>query len=116
MEYHCVKKRGRLVFIVTILGLLGVSLFVTGASAENASFCGGVRWNKTFGGTNMDLGSDIQQTRDGEFIVDGASYSNDGDVSGNHGLTDAWVVKLNASEPPRSSTGRNLLEEVISMV
>ncbi|MCD6418120.1 T9SS type A sorting domain-containing protein, partial [bacterium] len=31
---------------------------------------------------------------DGGFIVAGGSWSNDGDVSGNHGEYDYWVVKL----------------------
>ncbi len=32
----------------------------------------------------------------GSFILEGSSNSNDGDVSGNHGNGDAWIVKVNA--------------------
>ncbi len=34
------------------------------------------------------------QTTDGGYIVGGVSFSYDGDVTGNHGNTDYWVVKL----------------------
>jgi len=53
-------------------------------------------WSKCFGGTDIDEPADIQQTLDAGFIVAGFSSSNDHDVSGNHGQTDIWVVKLNA--------------------
>ena len=36
----------------------------------------------------------IQQTSDGGYIVGGWSESNDGDVSGNNGSYDYWIVKL----------------------
>jgi len=36
----------------------------------------------------------LQQTTDGEYIVTGASASNDDEVSGNHGGYDYWAVKL----------------------
>src|SRR5205814_640030 len=43
-----------------------------------------------------DEASYIQQTTDGGFIIAGESYSNDGDVSGNHGYSDYWIVKTDA--------------------
>jgi len=58
---------------------------------------GDIEWQKCLGGTNRDIANSIQQTSDGGFIVAGYTYSNDGDVSGNHGYCDAWVVKLNSS-------------------
>jgi hypothetical protein len=60
---------------------------------------GNINWNKLFGGTNDDVANCIQQTADGGYIVAGSSQSSaNGDVTGtNHGLTDYWVVKLNAS-------------------
>ena len=53
-----------------------------------------IQWQKSLGGSDKELGSSIQQTNDGGYIVAGQSSSIDGDVSGNHGLTDYWVVKL----------------------
>ena len=60
------------------------------------SSSGNILWQKCLGGTNYDMANSIQQTNDGGFIVAGYTLSNDGDVSGNHGV-DAWVVKLNSS-------------------
>jgi hypothetical protein len=54
-----------------------------------------IQWQKSLGGSDNDYGGPIQQTNDGGFIVTGRSFSNDGDVSGNHGEADLWVVKLN---------------------
>jgi len=55
---------------------------------------GSIMWQKCLGGTNDDVALDIQQTNDGGYIVAGLTISDDGDVSGNHGGQDAWIVKL----------------------
>jgi hypothetical protein len=55
---------------------------------------GTIEWQKSLGGTDDDVANSIQQTTDGGFLVGGRSYSNDGDVSGNHGYYDYWIVKL----------------------
>ena len=54
-----------------------------------------IEWQKSLGGSYFDEARSIQQTSDGGYIVAGNSYSNDGDVSGNHGEWDYWIVKLN---------------------
>jgi len=56
----------------------------------------GIQWQKSLGGSDYDASHAIQQTSDGGFVVAGESYSNDSDVSGNHGLDDCWIVKLSA--------------------
>jgi hypothetical protein len=53
-----------------------------------------ISWQKTFGGSNTDFAHSIQQTIDGGYIVAGYSDSNDGDVTGNNGSGDYWIVKL----------------------
>ena len=58
---------------------------------------GSIQWQKTLGGTEEDYAYSIQQTNDGGYIVAGASYSNDGDVTGNHGDYDSWIVKLDVA-------------------
>jgi hypothetical protein len=58
---------------------------------------GTITWQKCLGGSADEWISSIQQTSDGGYIVSGNTYSNDGDVSGNHGINDCWVVKLNSS-------------------
>jgi hypothetical protein len=58
---------------------------------------GNITWQKSLGGSNRDEAKSIQQTTDGGYIVAGYSYSINGDVTGNHGGFDSWVVKLNSS-------------------
>jgi hypothetical protein len=58
---------------------------------------GNIQWQKSLGGTNIDQGGFIRQTSDSGYIVSCWTYSNDGDVSGNHGNRDYWVVKLTTS-------------------
>ncbi len=56
-----------------------------------------IEWQKSLGGTSIDIVDYIQQNSEGGYIVSGQSESNDVDVSGNHGGQDAWVVKLSNS-------------------
>ena len=53
-----------------------------------------IQWQKSLGGSGDDYANSVQQTADGGYIVAGYTSSNDGDVTGNHGGTDMWVVKL----------------------
>src|SRR6185295_5666939 len=56
-----------------------------------------IEWAKCLGGNSDDFGYSVQQTIDGGFIVAGSSMSNNGDVSGNHGYHDVWIVKLDSA-------------------
>jgi len=56
-----------------------------------------IEWQKSLGGSGNDYANSIHQTADGGYIVAGYTSSNDGDVSGNHGGDDIWVVKLTAA-------------------
>jgi hypothetical protein len=51
-------------------------------------------WQKNIGGSLIDVGYGIARSADNGTILTGYTSSNDGDVSGNHGSLDAWVVKL----------------------
>lgn len=55
---------------------------------------GKIQWQKCLGGTKMDYLRIVQPTRDGGYIAVGYTQSNNGDVKGNHGNSDYWVVKL----------------------
>lgn len=57
---------------------------------------GGIVWQKVLGGSATDVAQSIALTSDGGSIVAGYSHSTNGDVSGNHGISDVWVVKLSA--------------------
>jgi hypothetical protein len=61
------------------------------------SSAGSIEWQKCYGGSKADYAVSVQQTDDNGYILAGSSLSNDGDVSGNHGNTDIWIVKLNVS-------------------
>jgi PKD repeat protein len=58
---------------------------------------GNMEWQKCLGGSGKDMARSIRQTADGGYVVAGYTSSNDGDVSGNHGMEDYWVVKLDKS-------------------
>jgi hypothetical protein len=56
---------------------------------------GNITWQKCLGGSQTDYAYSIKQTSDGGYVVGGYEYSTDGDVTGNHGKYDYWVLKLN---------------------
>lgn len=58
---------------------------------------GTVEWSKMLGGSKNDYGVAISPTSDGGYMIAGSTDSNDGDVTGNHGYDDYWVIKLNSS-------------------
>ena len=71
---------------------------------------GGLLWQKCLGGTDFDRGFAVQQTADGRYVVAGITGSTDGDVTGNHGWSDLWVVKSDSvpvpppTKPPVNAT------------
>lgn len=72
---------------------------------------GDVEWKKTYGGNDSDIIYSIHQTTDAGYIVGGSSKSINGDVTGNHGLEDSWIVKLDSSgaiEWQKSLGGTNI--------
>ncbi len=58
---------------------------------------GYIDWQQSYGGTLSDFASEIKSTSDGGYIFCGETFSNNGDVTGNHSTGDVWVVKLDAS-------------------
>ncbi|HYV91261.1 MAG TPA: T9SS type A sorting domain-containing protein [Chitinophagales bacterium] len=55
---------------------------------------GMIQWQKSYGGSGAEIANSMASTSDNGFVIAGKSYSNDGDVSGNHGDGDAWIIKL----------------------
>lgn len=51
-------------------------------------------WQKTFGGSNIDIAKDFFQNQSNELIIVGESQSNDFDVPLNKGSNDLFMVKL----------------------
>ena len=75
---------------------------VTGLHGESDAWVvefdsfGNLLRQKCLGGPKDDYGTSIKLTNDGGYILQGETDSNSGDVSGNHGDTDMWVVKLDS--------------------
>lgn len=61
----------------------------------NAS--GTLQWAKAYGGIWNDEPRSVQQTNDGGYIIAGRSNAYDGDVTGNLGYFDYWIVKTDNS-------------------
>ena len=57
---------------------------------------GNVIWAKTFGGTSDDAARTVVATPGGGCALAGFASSGDGDVHGNHGGSDLWVLRLNS--------------------
>ncbi len=58
---------------------------------------GNLLWEKTFGGSDFDVGRSISKTQDNGFLISGSSRSTDGNLTTNKGQNDAWIVKINSS-------------------
>lgn len=54
---------------------------------------GNLVWQKCYGGTAYDGIFSAKPTTDNGYIMAGYTSSNNGDVSGNHGGADAWIIK-----------------------
>jgi hypothetical protein len=66
----------------------------------NAQQAPAIQWQKSLGGTNDDRPFCTRKTSDAGYVVAGASFSNDGDVSGHHGtlnFADFWITKLSST-------------------
>ncbi len=57
---------------------------------------GNMVWQKCYGGSGHDFGTSIAPAQDGGYIMAGSSQSADGDVSGNYGSKDCWIVKTDS--------------------
>jgi len=73
---------------------------------------GSIQWQKSVGGTDFDNAFSIQQTTDGGYVVAGYSGSNNGDLTGNQGLDDYWIVKLSATT---TGVEENTIQNLISV-
>ena len=56
---------------------------------------GNIEWQNNMGGSSNETFTSIVQTTDGGYIATGYTTSYDGEIVGNHGGYDIWVVKFN---------------------
>ena len=57
---------------------------------------GNIEWEKSFGGSDHDIGTQIMETSYGYLFL-GDTRSSDGDVSTNLGAIDIWLVKIDTA-------------------
>jgi len=55
---------------------------------------GELLWERSFGGTGIEIAYDITKTDDGGYVVTGNTFSTDIDISMNHGESDVWLIKI----------------------
>jgi hypothetical protein len=61
-----------------------------------ADSIGNIIWQKCYGGQFIESSRSASATSDGGIIITGISNADDGMVSGNHGLFDFWLVKVDS--------------------
>jgi hypothetical protein len=55
---------------------------------------GDLIWERSFGGSGIEISYDIAKTTDNGYVITGNTFSNDTDVSKNNGESDVWLIKL----------------------
>ena len=65
---------------------------------------GALIWENSYGGNRGDTALTILQTADSGYVVGGVTASSNDDVTGNHGKSDMWVVKLNKFSTTKVTT------------
>ncbi|MBQ4819822.1 hypothetical protein [Aquimarina sp. MMG016] len=58
---------------------------------------GTLLWQKSFGGSEIDVGYALAATGDGKYIIIGDSRSADGNVSGARGNADLWMIQIDGN-------------------
>lgn len=55
---------------------------------------GNLVWERSYGGSGIEIAYDIALTSEGNYLVTGHTFSNDQNVSLNHGEADTWLLQL----------------------
>ena len=58
---------------------------------------GNLLWQKEYGGSGDEGAGAVLATADGGYIFSANTTSNNGEVSGNHGYADTWLVKISSA-------------------
>jgi len=55
---------------------------------------GTLLWERSFGGSGIEISQDIAKTNDSGYVVTGNTFSDDIDISKNNGESDIWLIKI----------------------
>ncbi len=55
---------------------------------------GNLVWEKSYGGSGIEVSYDIEKTTDNAYVVVGHTFSTDKDISASHGESDVWLIKI----------------------
>ncbi|MFK5972086.1 MAG: hypothetical protein QM485_02290 [Flavobacteriaceae bacterium] len=55
---------------------------------------GTLLWERSLGGTGIEISQDIAKTNDGSYVITGNTFSDNADVSKNNGESDIWLIKI----------------------
>ncbi|MBK6997753.1 MAG: hypothetical protein IPH31_23775 [Lewinellaceae bacterium] len=95
---HIVHIKGFAAAIILLKASASIAFFLLYTNVYGAPLCSTDHpMAKTYGGSAFEELYSIQQTTDGGFVTISVTLSNNGDVTGNHGGVDFWVVKLTES-------------------
>jgi uncharacterized repeat protein (TIGR01451 family) len=79
---------------------------------------GNIRWKKCFGGIGKDSAYKVVQTADYGFLIAGSSTSADGNLTGNNGGSDGWLIKTDSLgnliwQSNYGSTGNEVFKDMV---
>lgn len=55
---------------------------------------GELLWERSFGGSGIEISQDIAKTNDNGYVITGNTFSEDSDISKNKGESDIWLIKI----------------------
>ena len=61
------------------------------------SSTGNLVWERSYGGSGIEIAYDIAKTRDNSYVITGNTFSTDTDITTNHGESDVWLIKIDDS-------------------
>ncbi|MBX7241305.1 MAG: hypothetical protein K1X92_06095, partial [Bacteroidia bacterium] len=87
--------------VLWVRSIIGIALWLfwsVGYGQLNANWSiPGYSWEYQYGGSGTDRVLSVTETNDGGFIYFGVTNSTNGDVVGNHGGYDIWIVKTDSN-------------------